>query len=89
MRIEKLMHEARDTPVKPAQLPRARGGMTRLAYLRAKTAGIKMEPLLRHARLTVDVLENPSATVSAQSQIDFLNSVAATLADEYLGFHLA
>ena len=89
MRIEKLMHEARDTPVKPAQLPRARGGMTRLAYLRAKTAGINLEPLLRHAKLTVDVLENPTATVSAQSQIDFLNSVAATLADEYLGFHLA
>ena len=41
------------------RLPSTVGGMTRLAYARAKTAGIALDPLLRTAGLTPHQIEDP------------------------------
>ena len=42
------------------RLPSTIGGMTKLAYARAKAAGIALEPLLRTADLTSHQIEAPS-----------------------------
>jgi AraC-like DNA-binding protein len=63
--------------------------MTRLAYARAKAAGIAPDPLLRQARLTLHQINNPRTAITVRDQIDFLNIVAASLEDDFLGFHLA
>ena len=41
------------------RLPSTTGGMTRLAYARAKAAGIALDPLLKQAGLTHHELEDP------------------------------
>jgi AraC-like DNA-binding protein len=71
------------------RLPRAAATMTRLAYQRARAAGVKPDALLRKADLTREVIENQQARVSVRDQIRFLNLVADALDDEYLGFRLA
>jgi len=77
-------------PRQPAdRMPNAQGFVARLAYARARSAGIELEPLLRKARLTVAQLENPRSPVKVRDQISFLNLVAAALDDDFLGFHLA
>jgi AraC-like DNA-binding protein len=70
-------------------IPTATGGITRLAYARAQAAGIKLEPLLEKARLTVRQIRDRTARISVQHQISFLTYVASSLQDEFLGFHLA
>ena len=71
------------------RLPSTAGGMTRLAYARAKTAGIALDPLLRTAGLTPHQIEDPQTVIRVRDQIRFLNLVAAALEDDLLGFHLA
>lgn len=71
------------------EIPRATGAIARLAYDRAKAAGIALEPLMKDAHLTVSQLEDPHATLPVRDQIRFLNLVATALGDEFLGFHLA
>ncbi len=71
------------------RLPSTIGGMTKLAYARAKAAGIAMEPLLRTADLTSHQIEAPQTVIRVRDQIKFLNLVAAALKDDLLGFHLA
>ena len=71
------------------EIPRATGVISRLAYARAKAAGVALEPLLKEARLTVSQLEDPNGTLPVRDQILFLNLVAIALADDFLGFHLA
>jgi AraC-like DNA-binding protein len=70
-------------------LPTATGGIARLAYARARRAGIELEPLLKKAGLTSRQIEDRTARVAVQHQIRFLNLVANALGDEFLGFHLA
>ena len=67
--------------------PGAAGGMTRLAYARAKQAGIGLEPLLKKAGLEQGQVEDVNARLRVRSQIAFLNLVAEALSDEFLGFH--
>lgn len=67
----------------------ATGTITRLAYARAVTAGIEVEPLLRKAGFTRRQIEDTDTRLSVQRQIRFLNLTANALQDEFLGFHIA
>src|SRR5262249_53802122 len=69
--------------------PSAMGGIARLAYARAKEAGIDLELLLKKAGLTLYQIENPDVRVMVEDQISFLNLVAEAMEDDHLGFHLA
>src|SRR4029079_15691039 len=71
------------------RLPSTIGTMTKLAYARAKAAGIALEPLLRTADLTSHQIEHPQAVIRVRDQIKFLNLTATALKDDLLGFHLA
>jgi AraC-like DNA-binding protein len=70
-------------------LPTASGAIARLAYERARRAGIELRPLLKKAALTDQQIKNRSTRLTVHDQITFLNLVADALADEFLGFHLA
>jgi AraC-like DNA-binding protein len=70
-------------------IPTAMGGMTRLAYERARQAGIALEPLLAKADLTEGQVLDRTARIKVRNQIDFLELVAQAVADPFLGFHLA
>src|SRR4051794_36191972 len=69
--------------------PSAMGGITRLAYARAKEAGIDLDLLLKKAGLTLYQIENPDVRVMVEDQISFLNLAAGAMEDDHLGFHLA
>ena len=71
------------------RLPSTVGGMTRLAYARAKAAGIALDPLLKQAGLSHHQIEDPRSVIRVRDQIEFLNIVTAALEDDLLGFHLA
>ena len=71
------------------RLPSTAGGMTRLAYARAKAAGIALEPLLKQAGLAHHQIKDPRSAIKVRDQVDFLNLVAGALEDDLLGFHLA
>ena len=71
------------------RLPSTVGGMTRLAYARARAAGIALDPLLKQAGLTHQQIEDPQSVIRVRDQVNFLNIVAAALEDDFLGFHLA
>jgi len=75
-------------PKRLSAIPTATGTTVRLAYERAKAAGIELEPLFEKAGLTKQQVEDVGARLSAQSQVRFLNLAASALRDEYLGFHL-
>jgi AraC-like DNA-binding protein len=70
-------------------IPTAMGGMTRLAYERARQAGIALAPLLAKAGLTEGQVLDRTARIKVRNQIDFLELVARAVADPFLGFHLA
>jgi hypothetical protein len=42
-----------------ASIPMARGGLTRLAAARLKSAGVPLEPLLRRSGLTLEAIADP------------------------------
>jgi AraC-like DNA-binding protein len=66
------------------------GGMlSRLVYLRAKSKGVDVEPLLAAAGLTTAIIEDQNARVGVDNQIKFVDLVANALDDKNLGFHLA
>ena len=67
----------------------AGGGLSRLAMARLKSAGVLVEPLLRRAGLTPEVIAEPEERLSVQSQITFLEEAASALKDDCLGFTLA
>jgi len=80
----------RDLVTKPVgTLPNATGSITRLAYAKAKEAGVDLDPLLRKAGLTIREIEDPDARLRVRDQIRFLNLAADVLQDDFLGFHLA
>jgi AraC-like DNA-binding protein len=70
-------------------LPTATGGIARNAYACARRSGIAVKPLVRKVGLTERQINDPRTRIAVRQQIDFLNLVAAALADEFLGFHLA
>ena len=71
------------------RLPSAHGGMSRLAYTRAKSAGLALDSLITQAGLTRQQLDDPHAIIAVRDQIKFLNLAATALQDDLLGFHLA
>lgn len=71
------------------RLPVASGGISRLAYKRARAEGIDPEAQLQEAGLTRAQIENPRAPIKVRDQIKFLNLVASAVDDDFLGFHLA
>ena len=72
-----------------AAIPSATGGIARLAYTRAKEAGIPLPQLLANSGLTVEQVEDRHARLKVKAQITFLGLVADALGDDLLGFHLA
>lgn len=70
-------------------LPTATGGLARLAYARARAAGIELKPLLGQAGLTDREIADRRVRLTVRQQIEFLNLAATALHDEFLGFHLA
>ena len=72
-----------------AAIPSATGGIARLAYARAKDAGIALPQLLADSGLTVAQIEDRHAPLKVKAQITFLGLVADALGDDLLGFHLA
>ena len=82
------MTEHNDT-IRFDQLPRAVGLMSRLAYAKAKAAGVALEPLLKKAGLTTYQIEHPNVRVPVRHQVKFLDLVGEALGDEFLGCHLA
>jgi AraC-like DNA-binding protein len=82
-----VVHDPEATHRDP--LPTASGGITRLAYVHAKQAGVELEPILKKAHLTLHDIENPDTRLRVRDQIRFLNLVAAAVQDDFLGFHLA
>jgi AraC-like DNA-binding protein len=71
------------------RLPSTVGGMTRLAFARAKAASIALDPLLKQAGLSHHEIEDPQSVIKVRDQVNFLNIVAVALEDDFLGFHLA
>ena len=67
----------------------AGGGLSRLAIARLKSAGVPVEPLLRRAGLTPELIADPEGRLSVQSQIRLLDEAAIALKDDCLGFTLA
>jgi AraC-like DNA-binding protein len=72
-----------------ALVPSATGVIARLAYARAKKAGLALPPLLSQSGLTVSEIENRHLRLKVKGQIAFLGLVADALGDDLLGFHLA
>ncbi|HET9396250.1 MAG TPA: AraC family transcriptional regulator ligand-binding domain-containing protein, partial [Nitrospiraceae bacterium] len=70
-------------------MPSAAGALARLALARAQAEGIKLDPLLKGAGLTLQQLANCKTWIPVRDQIKFVNLVADALDDESLGFHLA
>jgi AraC-like DNA-binding protein len=64
------------------------GLISRLAYARARHAGVAMRPLLGKSGLTRQQLEDPKSRIAVRNQVDFLNRVAVALEDDMLGFDL-
>jgi AraC-like DNA-binding protein len=77
-----------DTP-RLGRIPTATGGIARLAYARARQSAAPLKPLLMHAGLTEEQIEDRDHRIAVQRQIRFLNGVANALGDDCLGFHLA
>ncbi len=63
--------------------------ISRLAYARAREAGIALEPLVKKAGATDRQITDDNTRIAVRRQIRFLNLVADALDDELLGFHLA
>jgi AraC-like DNA-binding protein len=72
-----------------ASLPTASGGLSRLAADRLCRAGIRLEPLLSRAGLTIEQVDDPEQRIDARKQIAFLEIAADALNDDSLGFSLA
>src|SRR5262245_53292842 len=70
-------------------VPMAQGGLGRLAVGRVKAAGVPVEPLLRRAGLTPELIADPEKRLSVRSQIRLLDEAAIALKDDFLGFTLS
>jgi len=70
-------------------LPTATGAIARLAYAYAQRVGFEPSPLLKKAGLSEQQIKDRDARLSVRAQIQFLNLVARSLGDEFLGVRLA
>jgi AraC-like DNA-binding protein len=70
-------------------IPMARGGLSRLAIARLKSAGVPVAPLLKRVGLTPDLIAEPEERLSVRCQIALLDEAAIALKDNCLGFTLA
>jgi AraC-like DNA-binding protein len=70
-------------------LPSAAGTITRLACAHLREAGVDPTPLLRKCGLSIEQIDNRTARLGVPSQMRFVELVAETLNDDFLGFHLA
>ena len=70
-------------------IPKAGGGIARLAYTHAAEKGADLTTLLREAGLSRSQIDDPAARLEVRRQIKFLNLVAEALGDDLLGFHLS
>jgi AraC-like DNA-binding protein len=84
MRIRRTLQTKRISAI-----PTATGGITRLAYARARDTGIELKTLLKKAKLTRQQIEDRGARINVHHQIEFLNLTANALRDDFLGLHLA
>jgi AraC-like DNA-binding protein len=88
--VEHVMTGTREAGQKQfAMAPSATGTIARLAYARAKKAGIALSPLLSQSGLTIAEIENRHLRLKVKGQITFLGLVADALRDNLLGFRLA
>src|SRR5262249_49441804 len=69
-------------------IPTATGGITRAAFAWASEQ-MDVGPLLKRAGLTIQQVKNLDARIGVRNQIRFLDLVAHSLSDEFLGFRLA
>jgi len=69
--------------------PHAAGTLARLAYKRAREAGIDAVPLMAKADVTSRQVEDDDVRLPVQGQIKFVELIAEALKDDFLGFHLA
>src|SRR5262245_11974549 len=69
--------------------PSAAGTLSRLACARAMSAGIDVAPLMVKAGVTRQQVEDDGVRLAVKGQIKFVELVADTLHDDFLGFHLA
>ena len=70
-------------------LPTAAGGIARLAFAHALSAGVDVAPLLASAGFTEPQIKDRAIRLSVHHQIKFLNLVADAVGDTFFGFHLA
>ena len=72
-----------------ARMPTASGAILRLAAAQVRSAGKDVAALLNAGDLAARVLDDPTARVNADAQIEFLDAASKALNDNWLGFHLA
>src|SRR5215510_7767128 len=72
-----------------ASIPMARGGLSRLAIARLKSAGVEVAPLLKRVGLTPEAIAEPEERLTVRSQIALLDEAAIALKDDCIGFTLA
>jgi AraC-like DNA-binding protein len=70
-------------------IPTATGRIARFAWTRARRAGLEPKSLLKKAGVTSQQINDRTARLPVQQQIQLLNIVAKSLDDDLLGFHLA
>ncbi len=70
-------------------IPRATGGITRLACAKLREQGKDVARILAKAGLTAEMVDDPAAPLEARAQIKLLELAAEEVDDELFGFHLA
>lgn len=70
-------------------IPKAAGGIVRMACTRLGEMGKDPAPVLAKAGMTAQQAGNPAIWLEVRSQIKLLELAAAELQDDLLGFHLA
>ena len=81
------MHFARKEDF--GSIPRATGGIARMACARLGEMGKDPAPLLAKAGMTAEEARNPAIRLEVRTQIRLLELAAGELQDDLLGFHLA
>jgi AraC-like DNA-binding protein len=81
------MHKS--LPGSLSSIPRATGGITRLACHRLRDAGIDLAPVLSGAGLSTEDIDDPKRRLAASTQVVVLELAARESRDDWFGFHLA
>jgi AraC-like DNA-binding protein len=69
--------------------PMAMGGLARIAFAYAEDKGIDVEPILKISSLSRKQISDPQKRLEVRHQIKFVEVVAETVGDDFLGFHLS